>query len=89
MDDWNRQLWLLERLVGKDPLKLDPQLRGRLHGELEKATVAQLKAMDLMDAWLEAWEWRDESAEDEPAEEALSAYRRGHPRRLPFRVVRT
>ena len=63
MDDWKRQLWLLERLAGKHPTKLDPELRERLEGELEKATVEQLKTAGLMYEWLESWEARDEVAQ--------------------------
>jgi hypothetical protein len=63
MDDWKRQLWLLERLAGKHPTKLDPELRERLEGELEKATVEQLKTAGLMYEWLESWEARGEVAE--------------------------
>lgn len=58
MDDWARQLWLLERLAGKDPTKLDPKLRDRVQGEIARATMDQLQATDLVDAWLEAWEKR-------------------------------
>jgi hypothetical protein len=64
MDDWKRQLWLLERLAGgKHPTKLDPELRERLQGELEKATVSQLKTTGLMYEWLESWEARDKVAQ--------------------------
>lgn len=60
MDDWSRQLWLLERLAGKDPTKLDPKLRDRIQGEIARAAMDQLKATELVDAWLVAWERRDE-----------------------------
>ncbi len=60
MDDWSRQLWLLERLAGKDPAKLDPELRDRIQGEIARAAMDQLKATDLVDRWLEAWERRQE-----------------------------
>jgi hypothetical protein len=60
MDDWTRQLWLLERLAGKDPSKLDPRLRDRIQGEIARAAMDQLKATELVDAWLEAWEKRHE-----------------------------
>lgn len=60
MDDWSRQLWLLERLAGKDPTRLDPRLRDRIQGEIANAAMEQLKATGLVDAWLEAWETRHE-----------------------------
>ncbi len=60
MDDWSRQLWLLERLAGKDPTKLDPKLRDRIQGEIARAAMDQLKATELVDAWLVAWETRTE-----------------------------
>jgi len=65
MQDWNRQLWLLERLAGKDPSRLDPHLRDRLHCELERATMEQLRATGLVEEWLAAW---DALAEPEAAE---------------------
>jgi hypothetical protein len=83
MDDWNRQLWLLERLVGRDPGKLDPQLRERLHDELEKATVAQLKATGLMDEWLDAWEGYDEASEAPLS--IVPTYAPSPPPRIPHR----
>lgn len=60
MDDWSRQLWLLERLAGKDPTKLDPKLRDRIQGEIGRAAMDQLKATELVDAWLVAWERRND-----------------------------
>ena len=80
MDDWNRQLWLLERLVGKDPSKLDPQLRERLHTELENATSNQLREAGLFDEWLESWEAR-EAADAGSTEEPLTTART-----LPIRL---
>ena len=80
MDDWNRQLWLLERLVGKDPSKLDPQLRGRLRTELENATSSQLREAGLFDEWLESWEARD--AEDTGSSEVPLTTTRTLPVRL-------
>jgi hypothetical protein len=56
MAELKRQLWLRERLAGKDPSKLDPHLADRFHDELEKAVVKQLTATGLFDEWLEAWE---------------------------------
>lgn len=75
MDDWSRQLWLLERLAGKDPTKLDPKLRDRIQGEIARAAMDQLQATELVDDWLEAWERRHEvvvplaepTSEPEPA----------------------
>ena len=61
MEDWNRQLWLLERLSG-NPSKLDPKVRDRLHGALKKATFEQLEATGLRDEWLASWEARNAPA---------------------------
>ena len=61
MDDWNRQLWLLERLAGRGPNKLDPHLRGRLHVELETATLKQLRETGLFDEWQGSWDDRERS----------------------------
>jgi hypothetical protein len=66
MDDWSRQLWLLERLAGKDPTKLDPKLRDRIRGEIARAAMDQLKATELVDAWLEAWDGRHEELTPAP-----------------------
>jgi hypothetical protein len=74
MDDWNRQLWLLERLVGRDPSKLDPHLRERLHLELERATFDQLRETGLFDEWLESWDAR-EREDPSPSPEPLTATR--------------
>jgi hypothetical protein len=62
MDAWHRHLSLLERLAGKDPGKFDPRLVDRLHGQLEKAAMEQLKASGLVDEWLVSWERRSEIA---------------------------
>src|SRR5262249_14758694 len=62
MDGLSRQLWLLERLAGKDPTKLDPALRNRIQGDIARAAMDQLKATGLVDSWLEAWERRHEVA---------------------------
>ena len=73
MEDWNRQLWLLERLSG-NPSKLDPKVRDRLHGALKKATFEHLEATGLRDEWLASWEGRDEpEAPTLPAEPTFSA----------------
>src|SRR5262249_32517343 len=60
MTDLKRQLLLLERLTGKDASKLDPRVVDRVHGELENATMDQLKTTGLIEEWLTAWETRDE-----------------------------
>jgi len=80
MDDWNRQLWLLERLVGKDPSKLDPHLRERLHSHIEDATLSQLRTTGLFDEWQEAWDSRESD------ETASSAKPLGPTRALPIRL---
>jgi hypothetical protein len=73
MNDWNRQLWLLERLAGGDRSKLDSHLLDRMNGELADATMRQLKATGLLYEWLDAWDARDEAAtEPEPASELIS-----------------
>jgi len=60
MADLKRQLLLLERLTGKGARKLDPRVADRIHGELENATMEQLKATGLVEEWLTAWETRGE-----------------------------
>jgi hypothetical protein len=60
MEEWNRQLWLFERLAGKDPSKFDPHLVDRVHGELERVAIEQLRATGLLEEWLESWEARNE-----------------------------
>jgi hypothetical protein len=80
MEEWKRQLWLLERLAGRDPSKLDPQLVDRFHGDLEKATMEQLKATGLVDEWLEAWEGRSES---ENVHALVPTQRSDHPPAAP------
>jgi hypothetical protein len=77
MDDWNRQLWLLERLVGRDPGKLDPHLRDRLHLELEKTTLTQLRETGLYDEWRESWDAReigDSNSSQKPLSVARPSY---------------
>src|SRR5215831_408008 len=49
MADLKRQLLLLERLTGKGARKLDPRVADRIHGELENATMEQLKATGLVE----------------------------------------
>jgi hypothetical protein len=62
MEELTRQLWLLERLSGGDATKLDSHLVDRLHGQLERSTVDQLKTTGLVNEWLESWEARNEAA---------------------------
>jgi hypothetical protein len=62
MEAWHRHLSLLERLAGKDPGTFDPRLVDRLHSQLEKAAMEQLKATGLVDDWLVSWERRSEIA---------------------------
>ncbi len=59
MHDANKQLRLLVRLVGRNPSRLDPHLRERLHDELEQATLKQLIDTRLFDEWQEAWDTRE------------------------------
>jgi len=56
MEECNRQLWLLERLAGRDPSKLDPKLVDRIHSDLSEAAVRQLKVVGLYAGWLDAWD---------------------------------
>ena len=62
MEELERQLVLFERLTGKDSSKLDPHLVDRIHGDLEKAVMEQLRASGLLDRWLVSWEARSERA---------------------------
>jgi hypothetical protein len=72
MKDWNRQLWLLERLAGGDRSKLDSHLLDRLNGELADSTMRQLKATGLLYEWLDAWDARNDApAEPEPDSELI------------------
>jgi hypothetical protein len=72
MNDWNRQLWLLERLAGGDRSKLDSHLLDRMNGELADATMRQLKATGLLYEWLDAWDARDDAPpEPEPDSELI------------------
>jgi hypothetical protein len=60
MEESKRQLWLFERLAGKDPGTFDPHLVDRVHGELERVAIEQLRATGLLEEWLESWEARNE-----------------------------
>ena len=61
MEESQRQLWLLERLAGKDARKLDPSVVDRIHGDLERAASGQLKMTGLFHEWLAHWEAGDEA----------------------------
>jgi|SRR5690349_2074512 len=61
MEESQRQLWLLERLSGKDARGLDPQVVDRIHRDLDAAVIEQLRTTGLMQEWLESWEARDEA----------------------------
>jgi hypothetical protein len=67
MEDLNRQLWLVERLAGTG--KLDTQLLDGLNGRLANETMAQLKATELLYAWLDAWEARHAAPATDPETE--------------------
>jgi hypothetical protein len=74
MADANKRLWLLERLAGRDPSRLDPRLRERLHDELEQATLKQLIDTGLFDEWQESWDAREVATlgTDQPTESRRS-----------------
>jgi hypothetical protein len=61
MWDGNARLRTLERIAGKNASKLDPQLRARVRGDLEKAAIEQLRAAGLIDEWLKAWDAHKEA----------------------------
>lgn len=80
MNEWNSRLSLLERLAGRDPSKLDPHLRERLHSELEGATFERLRETGLFEAWQESWDARAEEDAGSGAEPLAP------PRPLPIRL---
>jgi hypothetical protein len=56
MRERDRRLHILEALAGKDPSKLDSQVRDRLLNELERATHEQLRSTGLAEEWQRSWD---------------------------------